>query len=61
MHHSPPDHREYNDGLFVEHSDHLVAWYDPEYLYDPVHHYLFDVPASKDDPPSSDALLRPSR
>jgi hypothetical protein len=47
MHHSPADHREYNDGLLVEHSDHLVVYdYDAEYLYDPIHHYLFDRPAA---------------
>jgi hypothetical protein len=45
VHHSPPDRRAYNDALIVTHRDHLVIFeYDDEYLYDPVHHYLFDRP-----------------
>ena len=45
IHHDDPAHREYNDNLLPLHYDHLVPWYyDDEYLYDPVHHYLFDRP-----------------
>ena len=43
IHHDDPAHREYNDNLLPAHVDHLVVYqYDDEYLYDPVHHYLFD-------------------
>lgn len=61
MFHSPADHRGY-DILAAAHADHLVVFdADPEFLYDPVHHYLFDVPPSGDASASSDAPGGPSR
>jgi hypothetical protein len=36
---------DYNDHLLVTHGDHLVPYqYDERFLYDPVHHYIFDKP-----------------
>lgn len=50
IHHSPVDHRGYNDDLYAVHHDHLVVYeYDDEYLYDPVHHYLFDLDQHDDE------------
>ena len=67
MFHSPPDPSGQHDGLFAAHHDHLVVYeYDPEYLWDPEHYYIFDRPAASPPPPGvpptlSDRGLPPTR